>query len=69
VYSVLKRTDEKYVTEKAYNNPNFVEDMVRSVYNELSLNNKLKSFVVEVTNEESIHQHNAYAMMDTTYGD
>ena len=68
IYSVLKRTDEKYVTEKAYNNPNFVEDMVRSVYNTLSLNDKLKSFIVEVTNEESIHQHNAYAMMDTTYG-
>jgi len=69
IYSVLKRTDEKYVTEKAYANPNFVEDMVRAVYKSLSLNDDLKSFVVEVTNEESIHQHNAYAMMDTVYGE
>jgi len=65
VYSVLKRADEKYVTDKAYDNPNFVEDMVRSIYDTLHQNENIKSFTVEVTNEESIHQHNAYAMMDT----
>lgn len=69
VYSVLKRADEKYVTDKAYDNPNFVEDMVRAVYDSLNSNENLKSFTVEVTNEESIHQHNAYAMMDTVTGD
>jgi len=65
VYSVLKRVDEKYVTDKAYENPNFVEDMVRSIFNSLSLDTKILAFKVEVTNEESIHQHNAYAMMDS----
>jgi len=69
VYSVLKRTDEKYVTERAYNNPNFVEDMVRSIYDSLMQNDNLQVFKVEVTNEESIHQHNAYAMMDSGFGD
>lgn len=69
IYSVLKRADEKYVTDKAYMNPNFVEDMVRSIYDSLSRNNLINKFKVEVTNEESIHQHNAYAMMETFSGD
>lgn len=62
IYSVLKRTDEKHVTEKAYDNPVFVEDLVRCLYqklNHLPLNN----FTVEVTNEESIHTHDAYAQI------
>lgn len=67
LYSVLKRTDEKYVTEKAYNNPRFVEDMVRSVFNSLSEFNgtKFNWFKVEVWNDESIHQHQAFASIDS----
>lgn len=65
IYSVLKRVDEKYVTEHAYNNPCFVEDAVRSIYNEL-LSWPCLQFTVEVTNQESIHQHDAWARM--SYG-
>ena len=60
LYSILKRQDEKFVTEKAYENPRFVEDMVREVY--LGLKNmNFKGFSVECTNFESIHNHDAYA--------
>ena len=63
IYSVLKREDEKYVTEFAYNNPMFVEDISRSIFAELDkeIKNEVNWFEVEVENEESIHQHNAYA--------
>ena len=60
IYSVLKRIDEKYVTEKAYENPNFVEDMVRKI-NYYLTNLPLIDYTIEVQNEESIHQHDAYA--------
>jgi len=64
LYSVLKRKDEKFVTEQAYENPRFVEDVVREVYIFLR-NFKIKTpfawFSVECENEESIHLHNAYA--------
>lgn len=63
IFSTLKRPDEKYVTEYAYNNPRFVEDTVREIYTKLSALNILDQYEVEVTNEESIHQHNAYAKM------
>lgn len=60
LYSVLKRQDEKQVTEHAYENPRFVEDLVREIY--LGLKQmKFKWFSVEAENEESIHLHNAYA--------
>ncbi len=65
LYSVLKRCDEKFVTEKAYENPRFVEDVVREVY--LALQNFRSGdctfcwFGVEAENFESIHNHNAYA--------
>ena len=60
LYSVLKRKDEKFVTEHAYDNPMFVEDVVREVY--LGLKQmKFKWFSVEAETEESIHFHNAYA--------
>ncbi len=62
IYSVLKRVDEKHVTEYAYNNPCFVEDAVRSIYNEL-LSWPCIQFTVDVINEESIHQHEAVAKM------
>ena len=60
LYSLLKRQDEKYVTEHAYDNPRFVEDVVREVYTALAKKN-FKWFSVEAENEESIHFHNAYA--------
>lgn len=60
LYSVLKRQDEKAVTEHAYENPRFVEDVVREVYIGLKKMN-FKWFSVEAENEESIHYHNAYA--------
>lgn len=60
LYSLLKRKDEKYVTEYAYDNPRFVEDVVREVY--LGLKKmKFPYFSVEAETEESIHNHNAYA--------
>lgn len=60
LYSVLKRQDEKFVTEHAYDNPRFVEDVVREVY--LGLKKMgFKWFNVEAETEESIHYHNAYA--------
>lgn len=60
LYSVLKRQDEKFVTENAYKNPRFVEDVVREVY--LGLKKMgFKWFSVEAETEESIHNHNAYA--------
>ncbi len=64
LYSVLKRSDEKYVTEQAYDNPRFVEDVVREVYVELlddTKHQKFEWFSVEAENFESIHSHNAYA--------
>ena len=64
LYSVLKRQDEKYVTEHAYDNPRFVEDVLREVYialKEFEGGGKFSWFSVEAENEESIHAHNAYA--------
>lgn len=60
LYTLLKRQDEKYVTEHAYDNPRFVEDVVREVYLKLK-NAGFKAFFVEAETEESIHNHNAYA--------
>ena len=65
LYSLLKRKDEKYVTEHAYDNPRFVEDVVREVY--LGLKKAgFSKFSVEAETEESIHNHNAYAYADYT---
>jgi len=61
VYSVLKRPDEKYVTERAYDRPHFVEDMVRGIFVSLKNSDKFDWFQIEVSNEESIHTHCAYA--------
>jgi GTP cyclohydrolase I len=65
VYSVLKRVDEKYVTEKAYNNPVFCEDIVRNIADDIynCYTDKIEWFRVESSNMESIHNHNAYAMI------
>jgi len=61
VYALLKREDEKYVTEKAYDNPRFAEDMVRHIAVELEKIKQVTWFIVETENYESIHNHNAYA--------
>ena len=53
LYGLLKRPDEKFVTEKAYDNPKFVEDMVRDIATELKNDKRIKSFVVESENFES----------------
>ena len=63
LYGLLKRPDEKFVTEKAYDNPKFVEDMVRDIATELKNDKRIKSFVVESENFESIHNHSAYALI------
>ena len=64
VYSVLKREDEKYVTERAYENPMFVEDIVRDVALKLNEDPNITWFAVESENFESIHNHNAYAYIE-----
>ncbi|NDP42616.1 MAG: GTP cyclohydrolase I FolE2 [Aromatoleum sp.] len=61
LYGILKRADEKYVTERAYNNPRFVEDLVRGVAARLQADPRVEGFVVEAENFESIHNHSAYA--------
>ena len=66
LYGLLKRPDEKYVTEKAYDNPKFVEDMVRDIATDLNQNNKITSYTVESENFESIHNHSAYAMIQSS---
>ncbi len=66
LYSVLKRPDEKYVTEKAYNNPMFVEDMVREAALKLKEDDRITWFEVEAENFESIHNHNAYAYIESS---
>ena len=64
VYSILKREDEKYVTERAYNNPKFVEDIVRDIALKLTGDPNITWFAVESENFESIHNHNAYAYIE-----
>ena len=64
IYSLLKRPDEKYVTEKAYENPRFVEDVTRDVAQKLDEFEKVTWYYIEVENMESIHNHNAYAMIE-----
>lgn len=61
VYGLLKRADEKYVTERAYDNPKFVEDLVRDVALSLNRDPRVGAYVVEVENFESIHNHSAFA--------
>ena len=63
LYGLLKRPDEKYVTEHAYDNPKFVEDMVRDVAANLNRDQRIEGYVVESENFESIHNHSAYAMI------
>lgn len=64
IYSVLKRQDEKFVTEKAFQNPKFVEDVVRDVSLRLSQEPNITYFAIEAENFESIHNHSAYAYLE-----
>ena len=63
LYAVLKRDDEKVVTERAYENPAFVEDLVRDIAVELNANDKINYYSLESENFESIHNHSAYALI------
>ena len=64
IYGLLKRPDEKFVTEQAYDNPKFVEDMVRDVAARLNADPRITAYVVESENFESIHNHSAYARLE-----
>ena len=64
LYGILKRPDEKYVTERAYDNPKFVEDIVRDVAVRLNKEERVRAYVVEAENFESIHNHSAYALSE-----
>jgi GTP cyclohydrolase I len=64
VYSLLKRVDEKFVTEKAHENPMFVEDVVRNVAQQLNRDDNFSWYCVEAENFESIHNHSAYAYVE-----
>jgi GTP cyclohydrolase I len=64
LFGLLKRPDEKYVTERAYDNPKFVEDMVRDVAGVLNAEPRINAYVVESENFESIHNHSAYALIE-----
>lgn len=63
LYALLKRPDEKHVTESAYENPVFVEDLVRNVVRRLQQDERIAWYQVEAENLESIHNHNAYALI------
>ena len=63
-YGILKRPDEKYVTERAYDNPKFVEDMVRDMAMRLNADDRIRAYTVEAENFESIHNHSAYALIE-----
>jgi GTP cyclohydrolase I len=64
LYGLLKRPDEKYVTERAYDNPKFVEDMVRDIAATLNADDRIGAYIVESENFESIHNHSAYALIE-----
>ena len=63
VYSILKRVDEKCVTERGFENPKFVEDIVRDIAKELKEDDNITWFAVSAENFESIHNHSAYAFI------
>ena len=64
LYGLLKRPDEKFVTERAYDNPMFVEDMVRDIAVKFNQDERIASYTIESENFESIHNHSAYAMLN-----
>lgn len=65
IYTLFsKREDEKFITEKAYENPKFVEDVVRDIADTFSKDTNIEWFAVEAENFESIHNHSAYAYLE-----
>jgi len=64
LYGLLKRPDEKFVTEEAYDNPKFVEDLVRDIATQLNEDERILAYTVESENFESIHNHSAYAYIE-----
>jgi len=64
IYSILKREDEKFVTERAFDNPKFVEDVVRDIAETLGADTNILWFAIEAENFESIHNHSAYAFLE-----
>ena len=67
IYSMLKRPDEKYVTEKAYDNPMFVEDVVRAAVSRLREKDNFPWYRIEAETFESIHNHSAYALIEKDF--
>ena len=63
IFGLLKRPDEKFVTERAYDNPKFVEDIVRDIAARLNEDERINAYTVESENFESIHNHSAYALI------
>ncbi len=68
VFTLLKRPDEKFVTEKAYENPRFVEDVARQIAQQFRLRRDIAHFRVDVVSEESIHNHSAFATIEGGFG-
>ena len=64
IFGLVKRPDEKWVTEKAYDNPKFVEDMVRDVAAHFDADQRISAYTIESENFESIHNHSAYALIE-----
>lgn len=64
LYGLLKRPDEKHVTERAYDNPKFVEDIVRDIAARMNAEDRISKYIVESENFESIHNHSAYALIE-----
>ena len=64
LYGLLKRPDEKFVSEQAYDNPKFVEDLVRDIATKLNDDDRIVSYTIESENFESIHNHSAYAYIE-----
>lgn len=64
VFGILKRADEKFVTERAYDNPKFVEDIVRDLAVRLDNESRIRAYIIETENFESIHNHSAYALIE-----
>lgn len=67
IFGLLKRPDEKFVTEKAYDNPKFVEDIVRDIAARLNDDERINAYTVESENFESIHNHSAYALISNGF--
>ena len=64
LWGLLKRPDEKFVTERAYENPKFVEDLVRDIAMRLNQDDRIVAYTLEAENFESIHNHSAYALIE-----